>query len=87
MPWTWQRYPDSMKNLSVRVRHKAIDIANALLDDGYDESRAIPIAIAQAKEWHENHPPRKRKPSNNSTANGNGKEGGRKRERKAEKTV
>lgn len=67
MPWTWQRYPDSMKNLPVRIRHKAIEVANALLDDGYEEGRAIPIAIAQAKEWHENHPPRKRKPAD--TAN------------------
>jgi uncharacterized protein YdaT len=61
MPWTWQRYPDAMKNLPVRARHKAVEIANALIEDGYDEGRAISIAIAQAKEWVENHPPRKRK--------------------------
>jgi uncharacterized protein YdaT len=78
MPWTWQRYPDSMKNLPVRVRHKAIEIANALLEDGYEEGRAIPIAIAQAKEWHENHPPRKRKPADSS--NGAGKRTRKKQE-------
>jgi uncharacterized protein YdaT len=31
------------------VRKKAIEIANALLADGYEEGRAIRIAIAQAK--------------------------------------
>lgn len=63
MPWTWQTYPDAMKNLPTRVRHKAIEIANALVRDGYDEARAISIAISTAKEWVEAHPPRKRKPS------------------------
>lgn len=85
MPWTWQRYPDSMKNLPVRIRHKAIDIANALLDDGYEESRAIPIAIAQAKEWHENHPPRKRKPTDSS--NGSGTQSRQRREKSAERST
>lgn len=61
MPWNWQRYPDAMKNLPVRVRHKAIEIANALLSEQYDEGRAIAIAISQAREWVENNPPRQRK--------------------------
>lgn len=59
MPWSKQDYPDSMKNLDNRVRHKAIEIANSLLDDGYEEGRAISISIAQAKRWadqaHEAH--------------------------------
>lgn len=45
-----------MKNLEPRVREKAIDIANALLDEGYEEGRAIAIATAKAKEWGEEHP-------------------------------
>ncbi|SDD31164.1 hypothetical protein SAMN02799630_02741 [Paenibacillus sp. UNCCL117] len=45
-----------MKNLDTRVRNKAVEIANALLEDGYEEGRAIAIATAQAKEWNENHP-------------------------------
>ncbi len=53
MPWTKNDYPPSMKNLEEEVRIKAIDIANAMVADGYDESRAIPIAINQAKEWAE----------------------------------
>ncbi|PQP82214.1 hypothetical protein C0Q44_21470 [Paenibacillus sp. PCH8] len=56
MPWNKQDYPVSMKNLEPRVRHKAIEIANALLNDGYEEGRAIAIATAKAEEWDENHP-------------------------------
>jgi uncharacterized protein (DUF2342 family) len=33
------------------TRENAIEIANALLAEGYDESRAIRVAIAQAKRW------------------------------------
>ncbi|WP_080875431.1 DUF2188 domain-containing protein [Oceanobacillus timonensis] len=54
MVWTTNDYPSSMKNLEKPVRKKAIDIANSMLDDGYKEERAIPIAIEQAKEWYEN---------------------------------
>lgn len=53
MPYTKNDYPDSMKNMKEIERLKAIDILNAMLKDGYDESRAIPIAISQAKEWYE----------------------------------
>lgn len=55
MPWSKDNYPDSMKNFNPKVRNKMIEIANALLEDeDYDESRAIPIAISQGKEWAEN---------------------------------
>ena len=53
MPWTLEDYPDSMKNLSKVTKKKAIDIANALTEDGYKDEQAIPIAITQAKEWYE----------------------------------
>lgn len=56
MPWTKNDYPPSMKNLDSRVRNKAIEIANALLRDGYEEGRSIAIATAEAEEWNENHP-------------------------------
>ncbi len=56
MPWSENDYPSSMKNLPKRVRNKAIEIANALLEEGYEEGRAIAIAISQAREWAENHP-------------------------------
>jgi len=44
MPWNKQNYPDSLKNFSAEVRNKAIEIANSLLEDGYEEGRAIAIA-------------------------------------------
>ena len=51
MPWNADRYPASMRNLPAPVRAKAIEIANALLDEGMDDGRAIRIAIAKAKAW------------------------------------
>jgi len=51
MPWDATRYPASMNNLPERVREKAIAIANALLEEGMEEGKAIRIAIAKAKEW------------------------------------
>ncbi|KOR88597.1 hypothetical protein [Paenibacillus solani] len=56
MPWSKHDYPPSMKNLEPRVRNKAVEIANALLEEDYDEGRAIAIATAKAEEWDENHP-------------------------------
>lgn len=49
MPWTKSDYPDAMKNLDSSTRNKAIEIANALLEDGYKEGRAISIAIDRVK--------------------------------------
>lgn len=53
MPWSESHFPRSMANLAPRVRAKAVEIANALLAQGYDEGRAIRIAIAQARRWEE----------------------------------
>lgn len=51
MPWTKKDYPPAMKNLPVKVRNKAVEIANAMLDEGkLDEGAIIPIAISKAKE-------------------------------------
>ncbi len=49
MPWSKTDYPASMKNLPGDVRNKAIEIANALLEDGNDEGRSIAIAIDRAR--------------------------------------
>ncbi len=54
MPWTKDKYPQSMKNLTAETRAKAVEIANALLEEGYEEGRAISIATAQAEQWAEN---------------------------------
>ena len=51
MPWNNNDYPASFKNLEPAVRKKAIEIANALLRDDYDESRAISIATTRAREY------------------------------------
>jgi uncharacterized protein YdaT len=54
MPWTKKNYPNSMKNLDPHVRDKAIEIANALMEEeSMEEGKAIPIAISKAKEWAE----------------------------------
>ena len=37
-----------------RLEKGQIDIANALLNDGYTDDRAIPIATSQAEKWLEN---------------------------------
>ena len=42
MPWNKQDYPVSMKNLEPRVRHKAIEIANALLEMGMRKDARLP---------------------------------------------
>jgi uncharacterized protein YdaT len=54
MPWNENDYPPSMKNLTKPVRDKAIEIANALLEDGREEGSAIAIATSKAEEWAEN---------------------------------
>lgn len=54
MPWDMNDYPASMKNMDPLVRKKAIDIANALEEEGYDEDRLIPIAQSQAGDWFDN---------------------------------
>ncbi|MBS4220870.1 DUF2188 domain-containing protein [Bacillus sp. FJAT-49711] len=53
MPWSKHDYPVSMKNLPDEVRNKAIEIANALVEDDKDEGRAISIGIAQARKYFE----------------------------------
>lgn len=54
MPWTLNDYPSSFKNFEKAKKKKAIDISNALIEEGYRENQAIPIAIEQAKEWYDN---------------------------------
>ena len=53
MPWNEFYYPPAMAHLPELVRAKAIEIANALLEEGYEEGMAIRIAIAKAREWAE----------------------------------
>ncbi|SEQ96776.1 DUF2188 domain-containing protein [Piscibacillus halophilus] len=54
MPYDRKDYPSSLKNLNETTRLKAIEMINAMLEEGYDEGQAIPIATEQAKDWYEN---------------------------------
>lgn len=54
MPWTVNDYPRSWKNFETLKRQKAIDIGNAMLKNGFDEEKAIPIATKQAEQWYDN---------------------------------
>ncbi|WP_243839533.1 DUF2188 domain-containing protein [Shouchella lehensis] len=51
-----KQYPSAFKQLEAPIKKKAIEIGNAMLDDGYKEHDAIPIAISQAKSWYEDTP-------------------------------
>lgn len=53
MPWTEDRFPPAMTQLDPVVRAKAIDIANALLEEGHDEGFCIRVGITRAKQWAE----------------------------------
>lgn len=48
MPCDQFHWPAAMKNFPPAVRSKAIEIANALLDEECDEGKAIRIALAMA---------------------------------------
>ncbi len=48
-------FPVAMRRLDEATRDKAVEIANALLDEGMDEGRAIRIAIAKARQWIGRH--------------------------------
>jgi len=41
MPWNSDYYPPSMSHLPEPVREKAIEIANALVEEGMEEGNAI----------------------------------------------
>ena len=56
MPWSKSNYPRAMENLPEDVRNKAIEIANALLEERHmDEGIAIATGISRAKEWATHH--------------------------------
>lgn len=55
MPWNAFRYPPSMQNLPPPVREKAIEVANALLEQGCEEGKAIRVGIATARKWWRHH--------------------------------
>lgn len=66
MPWAKRSYPVSMKNLPKEVRDKAIEIANALLEEKMDEGMAIATAISRSKDWAVNRGKKIESKSSNS---------------------
>lgn len=54
MPWYNGDYPPSYKNQPVKIREKAVEIANELLIHGSDEGVAIATGLKRAREFFEN---------------------------------
>jgi len=51
MPWYNGDYPPSYKNQPKKLRDKAVEIANALLEEGLDEGVAIATGLKRAREF------------------------------------
>ena len=51
MPWYNGDYPPSYKNQPVKIRNKAVEIANELLLHGADEGVAIATGLKKAREF------------------------------------
>lgn len=49
MPWYNGDYPPSYKNQPLQLREKAVEIANALLEEGVAEGIAIATGLKQAR--------------------------------------
>lgn len=54
MPWYNGDYPPSYKNQPVKLRDKAVEIANALLKEGVEEGIAIATGLKRAREFFSN---------------------------------
>ncbi len=51
MPWYNGDYPPSYKNQPLKLRKKATEIANALLNEGVEEGIAIATGLKRAREF------------------------------------
>lgn len=49
MPWYNGDFPPSYKNLPVKLRQKAVEIANRILESGAEEGVAIATGLKQAR--------------------------------------
>ncbi|MGB3065320.1 hypothetical protein [Sphingobacterium thalpophilum] len=52
MPWYNGNYPPSYKNQPARIRDKATEIANAMLEEGVEEGIAIATGLKKAREFY-----------------------------------
>jgi uncharacterized protein YdaT len=60
MPWHNGNYPALYQNQPVRLRQKAVEIANNLLKNGVAEASAIDIGLRKAREFFLSHRSEKR---------------------------
>lgn len=51
MPWYNGDYPPSYKNQPPKIRQKAVEVANALLEEGAEEGVAIATGLKRAREF------------------------------------
>jgi hypothetical protein len=51
MPYTYNKFPASFIHLRMEERNKAIEMANTLIEEDYDEQMAQVIAISNARQW------------------------------------
>ena len=51
MPWYNGDYPQSYKNQPEKLRQKAVEIANALLEEGIEDGIAIATGLKRAREY------------------------------------
>ena len=51
MPWYNGDYPPSYKNQPKELREKAVEIANAMLEEGAEEGVAIATGLKRAREF------------------------------------
>ncbi|KAA2243328.1 hypothetical protein F0L74_12540 [Chitinophaga agrisoli] len=58
MPWYNGDYPPSYKNQPIKLREKAVEIANKLLEEGVEEGEGIAIAtgLKRAREHFKKQP-------------------------------
>ncbi len=61
MPWHYGDYPPSYKNQPVKLRDKAVEIANAMLEEGTDEGIAIATGLKRAREYFKNERKKKQR--------------------------
>ena len=51
MPWHNGNYPPIFRHQPVRLRQKAVEIANNLLMNGVEEQKAIEVALQKARDF------------------------------------
>ncbi|WP_448702843.1 hypothetical protein ACFGVR_10860 [Mucilaginibacter sp. AW1-3] len=56
MPWYNGDYPPSYKNQPPRLRAKAVEIANEIIQESGEEGIAIATGLKKAREYMKAHP-------------------------------